>query len=130
MGIGFAAGVKSMVSAGKMAEKTEEFIDYWRRYKNERIRIETVSHGNSRQGITEVRYTIEGKVGTVLSLPPGFLLKDGEDYIDEEPLKSSVKAGDNVDNSSIYSFEEKFVAFSSVEQIHFLDGAKEPDYLE
>ncbi|WP_157526055.1 hypothetical protein [Halorientalis sp. IM1011] len=113
---------------GEIANEAKNAIDYWREYKGKRIRIERVKvtdigSGNIQQKRKNI-HGIEGTVEKVMSLPPGFVLKDAIEFTDAEVLDALIERTE-ISQEDIEQAEgghdRIFVSFSSVERITFVE---------
>jgi len=112
--------LSSVVPGGKLAQESKEAIDYWKEYKDERIRIERVSFSPQYATTSEakrVRHGVEGTVEKVMTLPPGFVLKDTKEVRDAE----IEDMGEPTPTLPQDEHDRLFVAFQSVERIVFVD---------
>lgn len=104
-----------------LAQESKKAIDYWRRYKDEQIRIEYTQlqvPEASPQDIIKTTHGITGVVSKVMALPPGFLLQDAEYFVN--PENQSIEP---VPQGGAYTEHkgEMFVSFDSIENIVFED---------
>lgn len=108
-----------------LADEAKDAIDYWKEYREERIRVERVavaSEVGSVQSPDKDIYGIQGTVEKVMSLPPGFVLKDAVEFDSVHLVKYNTheeyknQCGDHKHHDRI------FIAFSTVERISFVDS--------
>ncbi|WP_430639481.1 hypothetical protein [Haloferax volcanii] len=118
-GIEMSAGLTTILSlAGGISEQ----IEYWRKYRGRRIRIENVNHEHhpSLASTNEVRYVIEGEISKVMSFPPGFLLKEVSERVVEREVSGMMGSADETDNL-IRESRERFVSFRAIQQLEFVE---------
>ena len=68
-------------------EAVKDWYEYWRKFKGKRIRIifKTVAKVGEKPGELQVwREIIEGTIESVQKYPPGFILKDSEQFVRHE----------------------------------------------
>ncbi|WP_435551767.1 hypothetical protein [Natrinema sp. CGMCC1.2065] len=124
-----------------VSESVSEYYEFWKEYKGEEILIRdhSVTLDDDEKGkIKQNVHVIRGTVEDVTSFPPGFLLKDVEEYIELSNVSllwgaNSTTPLDAVGGSEgrqpLRKVDEKYVSFSSIEQIEraeVADDAIEP----
>lgn len=132
--MGIFSGISALMG---LADRASEQLEYWREYEGERILIlhSSISRrsGKNNEQVKLTNYIIEGDIDDVMSFPPGFRLKNVEEYVDMANYEYIVANGFLTtegkirlrDNSPIKEIEEKFVSFDSIEQIERLEHHKE-----
>ena len=120
-----------------LADRASEQLEYWREYEGERILIlhSSIRRESERheEQVRLTNYIIEGDIDDVMSFPPGFRLKNVEEYIDMTNYEYTVtNAFLDVegkvrlrDDSPVKEIEEKFVSFDSIEEIERLEHHKD-----
>lgn len=114
-----------------------DYYEYWKDYKGERICIRThsVETGEDKRGqIRQNTHVIEGNVKDVTSYPPGFLLKNVEEYLlfsdaemkfSRDP-KAPVRTDEGIKAKEILrEIDEKYVSFDAIEELERADIAEE-----
>ena len=124
-----------------LVDSAGEYIEYWREHKGEEvvIRKHILQHGSEKRGkIRQTSYITRGTVSNVLSVPPGFILKDVEEAVVISDLSmmfgmGSTEVQDVVPTSEgeqvVRKVEEKFVSFSSIDELEkaeHAENAEEP----
>jgi hypothetical protein len=139
---GYSMAILSELSAlAGLADRASEQIEYWREFEGDRILIthQTVERITTEHGedVKITNYVIEGDIDDVMSFPPEFRLKNVREYLDMadyslSKYSSGVDAVPGVkldDEETVKKIDEKFVSFSSIEQIERMkhrDGMSEP----
>lgn len=125
-----------------VADSVSTQIEYWREYKGEEIVIRDYTAtreendseiGPSSESIKQTTYVVRGTVDDVMSFPPGFRLRDVEEYIEVRDYSILSSAGlgryDSpaiVPGGRVYvrEVDEKFVSFDSIKH---LESGEEAD---
>jgi hypothetical protein len=106
-----------------------DYYEFWKDYKGERICVRTHSinvGGEKRGKVRQNSYVIEGTVADVSSYPPGFLMKDVEEYIvlSDANMMFGVGSTEPVDvvggsegKMVLREIDEKYVSFDSIEEL-------------
>ena len=123
-------GAKFLKGTLKDASK---YYEFWNNYRGKRIQIRTESIKDD-EGIQLVAYVIEGEIDDVLSFPPGFRLTDVEQYIKRKKVENMYGFEDSqpldtleqpVETTDLRSVDDKFVSFSSIDQVEWVDEPPE-----
>ena len=105
-----------------LTDEIKDAIDYWREYKGQEIRVERVSYNkkidSNQVGEKEV-FGVQGTVEKVMSLPPGFVLKDATEFNSVHFVEYQVQNRDELPDSEKH--DRIFISFDTVERITFVD---------
>lgn len=116
----------------KNASDAADYIQYWRNFKGKEvdIRAVTISKENAKSGNQAfIIYTIRGTVSEVSGLPPGFILEDVEERVEERRVSTfqpaSSTSGIPKEATEVAMsprrVDEKFVSFSSIEELELTE---------
>ena len=96
-------------------------LEYWRDYYGHEIRIIERNDGpDSAAGRNQtVIYAIEGTIEEVKSFPSGFLLSDVSEVVYNGAADGNYEPALNKEENVIREVNEKFVAFSTINQLEF-----------
>lgn len=124
-----------------LVDSAGEYIEYWREHKAEEvvIRKHILQHGSENRGrIRQTRYITRGTVSKVLSVPPGFVLKDVEEAVVISDLSMNFHTGStelystspaNEGEQIVRKVNKKFISFSSIDELEkaeHAENAEEP----
>lgn len=129
------SGITSLL---RLSGQSWRQFQYWREFDGERIQIRSHSSKrgtdvDDREGIQQTNYVIEGDIEKVMSVPPGFMLKNVTEYIYLTDY-SMVGFHENFEyqthenrynRQDIREVSEKFVSFDSIEQLEKAEHAEE-----
>jgi len=110
-----------------------KYYEFWDNYRGKRIQIRTESLKDD-DDILLVTYVIEGEIEDVLSFPPGFRLVDVEQYVERKKVKNiyspeGPQPADTLEHpveiTDLRSVDDKFISFSSIDQIEWVDEPPE-----
>jgi len=121
--------------AKDFGEKITDSIDYWSKFSGERIDIREYRLRRDAEGnYIEQCHITRGTVKSVIDEPSGFILGDVEQILEEEKINRSKYSGGGEDIIPIESsdmklreVEEKFVSFSSIDEIELTEVAESAD---
>lgn len=121
------SGIMSLL---RLSGQSWRQFQYWREFKGEKVQIRShsVKRGtdvDDREGIQQTNYVIEGDVEKVMSVPPGFMLKDVTEYIylsdygmmGFKEVYEYQTHETRYNRQDIREVDEKFVSFDSIEQL-------------
>ncbi|WP_435074942.1 hypothetical protein [Halorubrum sp. HHNYT27] len=114
--------LSSLLSLAKDVKKS---YDYWKNYSGEEIIIQSVEffemEGRIKHGIT-------GTVDEVQSVPPGFILKDADEFYNTETFETG-QYGIPIDGRSLTGehHERIFISFDSIDRISFAGESREDE---
>ena len=131
--------ISGIVNLLRLSGRSWQQFQYWREYKGEEIQIRNYSAKrkeggeNSRQAIQQTSYVVEGEIKKVMSVPPGFLLKDVTEYTYLSDYGIFSELGemefrvheDQYRRQNIREVDEKFVSFDSIEQLEKAEHAED-----
>lgn len=116
-----------------LAEAIKEWYEYWRKFRGKKVRLVLKSLANAGKEVSSYleiwREIIEGTIEAVQKYPPGFVMKDCEQFLRHERnyamyiaggKPKPVQEGHNVyDSDKREKYARKFVAFHIIETIEF-----------
>lgn len=122
--------IPDLVSLGK---SLKDFMDYWKFFKDEKIRIVGPSSSSIKHGELGIEYhffkeIIEGVVGAIIAYPPGLILKDVTQFVRHEWNRPMYVVGKNEPQDWYYnandsikkeSFKQKFISFNFITSVEF-----------
>lgn len=120
---------------GSLGKSLKDFIDYWKNFKNKRIRIIGPSSSSLKDGEHGIEFRvfkeiIEGKVDSVQAYPPGIILNEIEQFVrhewdlplysieQEDPLRWLCHGADSTEKEIL---DVKFVSFNFISAVEFLE---------
>ncbi|WP_156105600.1 hypothetical protein [Halobellus rufus] len=108
--------IRTLTSLAKDVRKS---YNYWKNYRGEEIVIQSVEFSEM-EG--RVKYGITGTVDEVQSLPPGFILREAEEFYNTETFETN-QYGTPVEGRSLSGeYHNKiFVSFDSIDRISFTE---------
>jgi len=128
----------------KLVDGASDYYEFWKDYKGEEILIRThwVNIGGIEAGdrgkMRQNSHIIRGTVTDVTSFPPGFLLKDVEEYVELSDIHLMFGAGSKkpqgaaegvMGKQTLREVDEKYVSFSAIDELEraeAADSATEP----
>ncbi|WP_311171792.1 hypothetical protein [Halobellus ordinarius] len=131
----------SLAAATSVISKASELsdhIEYWKQFAGEEIDVRTAevarSYRDSGDEYIETVIIIRGTVTDVLSNPAGFLLSDVEEILRTRKLQRSYSTAGYSETMTLESpdrnlrrVDEKFVAFSDINQLELTEVAEDAD---
>lgn len=117
--------------APSFAGAIKEWYEYWRKFRGQKIRIvlktmmgSSSKFGNDPAQLVLWREILEGTIDAVQKYPPGFILKDPEQFIRYERniafIKSNSWEQESTDSDKRIKSLIKFVSFNIIETIEFV----------
>jgi len=91
---------------------------YWKTYRGENITVQSVEFSEM-EG--RIKYGITGTVEEVQSVPPGFILKDAEEFYNTETFETG-QYGTPIEGRSLTGehHDKIFISFGSIDRISFV----------
>lgn len=116
------SGLSSLFSLAKDVKRS---YDYWNNYKNENIVIQSVEFSEM-DG--RIKYGITGTVEQVQSVPPGFILRDADEFYNTETFETG-QYGTPVEGRSLTGehHDKIFISFDSIDRISFIRETTESE---
>jgi len=119
------------LDATSVAGAIKEWYEYWRKFRGQKVRIilKTEMGSSSRFGSDPAQLVIwreilEGTIDAVQKYPPGFILKDSEQFIRYERNIANIKSNrwelESTDSDKRMKSLIKFVSFNIIETIEFV----------
>lgn len=111
--------ISTILDVDSLTHEIKEGIDYWKDYKGETIRIEdvnvTLGDGTASSAVHTTN-AIRGEVEKVMTLPPGFVLRDVTVYTNSTEI-----SGDGVPDQAVMDDEHErmFVSFDIMNRVVF-----------
>ena len=123
----------------RLSGQSWQQYQYWREYKGENVQIRNYSaereteDEHNRRGVQQTSHVVEGEIKKVMSVSPGFLLKNVTEYIylsDYEMFSAAAEFEyqtyeGQYSRQNIREVDEKFVSFDSIEQLEKVEHAEE-----
>ena len=129
--------ISGIASLLRLSAQSWRQFQYWREFSGEKVQIRSHSAKrgtdvDGREGIQQTNYVIEGEIKKVMSVPPGFMLKDVTEYIyltDYGMLGVKeefeyLTHENRYNRQDIREVDEKFVSFDSIEQLEKVEHAE------
>jgi hypothetical protein len=122
----------------KLVDGASDYYEFWRDYKGEEILIRTHSvnigglDSGDRGKIRQNSHIIRGTVSDVTSFPPGFLLKDVEEYVELSDIHLMFGTGSKkpqgaaegvMGKQTLREIDEKYVSFSAIDELETAEAA-------
>ena len=113
------------------AEAIKQWYEYWQKFRGKKVRIilktemgSSTRFGSDPAQLVIWREILEGSIDTVQKYPPGFILKDTEQFIAYERniarIKSNKWEREETDSDKRMKSPTKFVSFNIIETIEFV----------
>ncbi len=101
-----------------LVKDVKKSYEYWKTYRGEDIVIQSVEFSEM-EG--RIKYGITGTVDEVQSMPPGFILKDADEFYNTETFETG-QYGTPIEGHSLTGehHDKIFVSFDSINRISFV----------
>jgi hypothetical protein len=111
-----------------LAGNVSDRIEYWREFRGKTVQIRTEKITRKPDGVEFTAFVIQGEIDSVVSAPAGFQLQDVEEFVEYyRQTNTRLKSGGRDTHSfetardDIRTVDEKFVSFSSIDQMEWPD---------
>ena len=131
--------LSEIFSSLRLSGQMWQQFQYWREYKGEEVLIRNYSverkqgEKQSQEHVRQMSYVVKGEIDKVMSVPPGFMLRNVTEYIYLSDYGMFGEHGeiefqtheDRYNRQNIREIDEKFVSFDSIEQLEKLEHAQD-----